>query len=146
MTLELLWYIPNQVQPGHRGDDVIDKHNSLETLSAQAKALEDHGWGGALLGTGWGRPDTFTVAAALAARTTTFQPLIAIRPGYWRPANFASAAATLDHLTGGGCWSTSCPARTTWPRTATKKVTRRIATRAPGSSSGSSADCGPRNG
>ncbi|PZG01030.1 LLM class flavin-dependent oxidoreductase [Micromonospora endophytica] len=101
MTLELLWYIPNQVQPGHRGDDVIDKHNSLETLSAQAKALEDHGWGGALLGTGWGRPDTFTVAAALAARTTTFQPLIAIRPGYWRPANFASAAATLDHLTGG---------------------------------------------
>src|SRR6185503_1016785 len=34
-------------------------------------------------------------------RTTTFEPLIAIRPGYWRPANFASAAATLDHLTGG---------------------------------------------
>jgi alkanesulfonate monooxygenase len=27
--------------------------------------------------------------------------LIAIRPGYWRPANFASAVATLDHLTGG---------------------------------------------
>ena len=27
--------------------------------------------------------------------------LIAIRPGYWRPANFASAAATLDNLTGG---------------------------------------------
>ena len=54
-----------------------------------------------LLGTGWGRPDTFTVATALAARTDTFEPLIAIRPGYWRPANFASAAATLDHLTGG---------------------------------------------
>ena len=28
------------------------------------------------------------------------KPLIAIRPGYWRPAKFASAAATLDHLTG----------------------------------------------
>ena len=41
------------------------------------------------------------MATALAARTTTFQPLIAIRPGYWRPANFASAAATLDHLSGG---------------------------------------------
>ena len=41
------------------------------------------------------------MATALAARTDTFEPLIAIRPGYWRPANFASAAATLDHLTGG---------------------------------------------
>ena len=98
---EFLWYIPNQVVPGHRGDAVAIDHNSLDVLTAQAEALESHGWGGALLGTGWGRPDTFTVAAALAARTTTFEPLIAIRPGYWRPANFASAAATLDHLSRG---------------------------------------------
>jgi alkanesulfonate monooxygenase len=96
-----LWYIPNQVKPGHRGEPSVADHNSLETLTSQAKALEQHGWKGALLGTGWGRPDTFTVAAALAARTTTFEPLIAIRPGYWRPAHLASAAATLDHLTGG---------------------------------------------
>jgi alkanesulfonate monooxygenase len=101
MSLEFLWYIPNEVRPGHRGDDAADGHNSLDTLTAHARALEEHGWGGALLGTGWGRPDTFTVATALAARTTTFQPLIAVRPGYWRPANFASAAATLDHLSGG---------------------------------------------
>lgn len=98
---EFLWYIPNHAQPGHRGDDIVDGHDSLATLTAHARTLEDNGWGGALLGTGWGRPDTFTVAAALAARTTTFQPLIAIRPGYWRPANFAAAAATLDHLTEG---------------------------------------------
>jgi len=101
MSLEFLWYIPNQSQPGHRGEPVTADHNSLATLTSHARALEEHGWGGALLGAGWGRPDTFTVATALAARTTTFQPLIAIRPGYWRPANFASAAATLDHLTGG---------------------------------------------
>ena len=96
---EFLWYIPNDTKAGHRGDTTPD--NSLETLTVQARALEDHGWQGALLGTGWGRPDTFTLATALAARTTSFEPLIAIRPGYWRPANFASAAATLDHLTGG---------------------------------------------
>jgi alkanesulfonate monooxygenase len=101
MTSEFLWYIPNQVRPGHRGDAVTDDHNSLDTLTEQARALEDHGWGGALLGTGWSRPDTFTVATALAARTTTFQPLIAVRPGYWRPAHFAAAAATLNHLSGG---------------------------------------------
>lgn len=98
---EFLWYIPNQVVAGHRGDAPAANHNSLDTLTRQALALERHGWKGALLGTGWGRPDTFTVATALAARTTTFEPLIAIRPGYWRPAHFASAAATLDHLSGG---------------------------------------------
>jgi alkanesulfonate monooxygenase len=96
---EFLWYIPNTVEAGHRGDTAAS--SDLETLTSHATALEQHGWRGALIGTGWGRPDTFTVAAVLAARTTTFEPLIAIRPGYWRPAHFASAAATLDHLTGG---------------------------------------------
>ncbi|MDO6416702.1 LLM class flavin-dependent oxidoreductase [Sphingomonas sp. BIUV-7] len=100
MSSEFLWYIPNQVEAGHRGDVSSDAW-SLDTLTSHATALEQHGWRGALIGTGWGRPDTFTVAAALTARTTTFEPLIAIRPGYWRPANFASAAATLDELSGG---------------------------------------------
>lgn len=98
---EFLWYIPNVVEAGHRGDTAVADHNSLNSLTEQAVALETHGWTGALIGTGWGRPDTFTVATALAARTTTFEPLIAIRPGYWTPAHFASSAATLDHLTGG---------------------------------------------
>lgn len=98
---EFLWYIPNMVEPGHRGDPTVQAHNSLETLTSHAKALEDHGWKGALIGTGWGRPDTFTVASVLTARTTSFEALIAIRPGYWQPAHLASSAATLDHLTGG---------------------------------------------
>ena len=98
---EFLWYIPNMVEPGHRGDPAVQAHNSLETLTSHARALEDHGWKGALIGTGWGRPDTFTVATALTARTTSFEALIAIRPGYWQPAHLASSTATLDHLTGG---------------------------------------------
>lgn len=98
---DFLWYIPNQAEAGHRGDDAEADHNSLDALTRQARAIEEHGWTGALLGTGWGRPDCFTVAAALAARTTTFEPLVAIRPGHWQPAQFASASATLDHLTGG---------------------------------------------
>jgi alkanesulfonate monooxygenase len=100
-TSDFLWYIPNDVKAGHRGDVADPHHNSIETLTEHARALERHGWQGALIGTGWGRPDTFTVASALAARTTTFEPLIAVRPGYWQPAHFASAAATLDQLTGG---------------------------------------------
>ncbi|MBM7785549.1 LLM class flavin-dependent oxidoreductase [Tenggerimyces flavus] len=101
MTLEFLWYIPNTVEPGHRGDDTADGWGTLDFSTDLAVAAEKHGWSGALIGTGWGRPDTFTVATALAARTSTFRPLVAIRPGYWRPAHFASAAATLDRLSGG---------------------------------------------
>jgi alkanesulfonate monooxygenase len=98
---EFLWYIPNTIEAGVRGDDVATGWADLDRSVTLARMTEDHGWGGALFGTSWGRPDTFTVATAIAARTTTFKPLIAIRPGYWRPAHFASAAATLDHLTGG---------------------------------------------
>lgn len=101
MSAEFLWYIPNQAVPGHRGEPVSADHNSLDTLAAQAQAVERYGWRGALIGTGWSRPDTLTVATALAARTRTFEPLVAARPGYWRPAHFASAAATLDQLSGG---------------------------------------------
>lgn len=101
MSPEFLWYIPNTVEPGHRGDDTTSGWGSIEYSTDLARTAERHGWGGALLGTGWGRPDTFTVATALAARTTTFKPLIAIRPGYWHPANFAGAAATLDQLSRG---------------------------------------------
>jgi alkanesulfonate monooxygenase len=101
MSLKFLWYIPNTVQPGHRGDEVSVGLTNLHRSTELARLCEDHGWSGALLGTGWGRPDTFTVATALVARTTNFQPLIAIRPGFWRPAHFASAAATLDQISEG---------------------------------------------
>jgi alkanesulfonate monooxygenase len=101
VSSEFLWYIPNTVEAGHRGDDVATAWANLGQSTELAQIVEDHGWGGALIGTGWGRPDTFTVATALAARTTRFQPLVAIRPGYWQPAHFASAAATLDHLSEG---------------------------------------------
>ncbi len=99
--MSYLWYIPNTVEPGHRGDDAVSGYGTLEHSVDLARTAEEHGWEGALIGTGWGWPDTFTVATAIAARTTTFKPLAAIRPGYWQPAHFASAAATLDHLSGG---------------------------------------------
>jgi alkanesulfonate monooxygenase len=99
--MEFLWYIPNQVTSGHRLDSTVEDHNGLQRLTELARSTEEHGWGGALIGTGWKRPDTFTVATSLAVGTTTFNPLIAIRPGYWEPAHFASSAATLDQLSGG---------------------------------------------
>ena len=54
MADDILWYIPNQTLPGHCGD-------------------------GALLGASWGRPDTFTVATALATCRARRYPLRAVR-------------------------------------------------------------------
>jgi len=101
VSREFLWYIPNTVLAGHRGDDTVDGWGSLEYSVDLAQRAERNGWGGALIGTGWGRPDSFVIATAIAARTTTFAPLVAIRPGYWNPAHFASAAATFDQLSRG---------------------------------------------
>ncbi|HZQ34335.1 MAG TPA: LLM class flavin-dependent oxidoreductase [Dehalococcoidia bacterium] len=99
--LEFLWYVPNTVESGHRGDDTAEGWGSLDFSAAIAQTAEAHGFAGALIGAGWGRTDTFTLATALAARTRRFQPLAAIRPGYWQPAQFACAAATLDQLSEG---------------------------------------------
>lgn len=73
----------------------------MEGSTALARSIEDHGWDGAIVGSGWGRPDTMTVATTIAARTTMFKPLIAVRPGHWQPAQFAAAAATLDQVSRG---------------------------------------------
>ena len=72
--MEFLWYIPNQVAPGHRLDDDGRGPQQPQRLTALARLTEDHGWGGALIGTGWKRPDTFTVSTALAARHHDVQP------------------------------------------------------------------------
>lgn len=101
MFYEFLTYIPNTIEPGHRGDDVVEGWGTLDHSVELARIAERHGWSGALLGTGWGRPDTFTLATMLAAKTERFRPLIAVRPGYWQPAQFASAAATLQQLSSG---------------------------------------------
>lgn len=98
MPLQFLWYIPSTVESGHRGDDSAEGWGTLDFSAGIAQAVEKHGFVGALIGAGWGRPDTFTLATALTARTRTFRPLAAIRPGYWQPATFACAAATLDTL------------------------------------------------
>ncbi|HEY7293542.1 MAG TPA: LLM class flavin-dependent oxidoreductase [Dehalococcoidia bacterium] len=101
MPLEFLWYVPNTLESGHRGDDTAEGWGTLDFSAEIAQTAESHGFDGALIGSGWGRTDTFTLATALAARTRRFQPLAAIRPGYWQPAQFACAAATLDQLCGG---------------------------------------------
>ena len=36
MSLEFLWYIPNQVTAGHRSDTTVAGHNSLQRLTARA--------------------------------------------------------------------------------------------------------------
>ena len=46
---EFLWYLPNTVEPGHRGDtgSVDDGYGSLDYQVDLARRVEDHGWAGA---------------------------------------------------------------------------------------------------
>ncbi|WP_328456776.1 hypothetical protein [Amycolatopsis sp. NBC_00438] len=37
--IEFLWYIPNQAEPGHRGDDVTEDHDSLAASTRHAEAF-----------------------------------------------------------------------------------------------------------
>ena len=55
VSREYLWYIPNTVLSGHRGDDTVDGWGSLEYSVELAQRAERNGWGGALIGAGWGR-------------------------------------------------------------------------------------------
>ena len=54
-----------QVTPGHRFDDTVAGHNSLERLVHLARLTEDHGWGGALIGTGFPFKDVSTASTYL---------------------------------------------------------------------------------
>ena len=53
MSSQFLWYLPNTVEPGHRGDtgSVDDGYGTLDYQVDLAQRVEDHGWSGALLGT-----------------------------------------------------------------------------------------------
>ena len=77
---EFLWYIPNEMQGGHRGEPTGAEHNSLDTLTAHARALDDHGWGGALIGAGWGRPDR-SKQPTRAGRAPLWMKMMALRAG-----------------------------------------------------------------
>src|ERR1700721_2452010 len=52
VSREYLWYIPNTVLSGHRGDDTVDGWGSLEYLILIAQRAMSHGWGGARIGAG----------------------------------------------------------------------------------------------
>ncbi|TYL51708.1 LLM class flavin-dependent oxidoreductase [Nocardioides sp. BGMRC 2183] len=101
MVTQFHWYVPNVISAGHRGDTNAEGWGSLDYSTEIARHTEQGGWDGALVGAGWGRPDAFSVATALLARTTTFRPIVAARPGYWSPAQFATAASTVDSLSQG---------------------------------------------
>jgi alkanesulfonate monooxygenase len=43
VSLEFLWYIPNTVQAGHRGDDVAGGWANLGRSAELAQIVEEHG-------------------------------------------------------------------------------------------------------
>ncbi|HEX3803441.1 MAG TPA: hypothetical protein VHV75_11430 [Solirubrobacteraceae bacterium] len=45
MSLRLLYYIPNTVESGHRGDDVVEEWGTLDYSTEPARLGEAHGTG-----------------------------------------------------------------------------------------------------
>lgn len=67
----------------------------------QARAHEDAGFDGVLIGGGGDGPDNLQIAALAVANTTTLQYLVAHRPGLVNPTAAARTFATLDQISGG---------------------------------------------
>jgi alkanesulfonate monooxygenase SsuD/methylene tetrahydromethanopterin reductase-like flavin-dependent oxidoreductase (luciferase family) len=102
--MTFLWYLPNTIEPGHRGDDAVDGYGTLDHSVDLARTAEEHGWEGALIGTGWGRPDTFTVATAIAARIERLRGLSASLDRDLPPLEFGLRITTLVRDTTAEAW------------------------------------------
>ncbi|WP_019634136.1 LLM class flavin-dependent oxidoreductase [Actinomadura atramentaria] len=96
--MKLLWYLtspdgPYPWEPSHRWATDFDHLRRL------ARAIDDLGYYGALIGTG--RDDGLTVAASMIGATRRMRFLTAVYPGLTSPAKLAQIAHTIDRHSGG---------------------------------------------
>ncbi|MCU1495372.1 MAG: alkanesulfonate monooxygenase [Acidimicrobiaceae bacterium] len=71
-------------------------------LTRISKAHDEAGFDRVLIGYGAVGPEGWAIASAVLHQTKQLKVLVAHRPGHVQPVVLARAAATLDHLTGGG--------------------------------------------
>lgn len=97
---EFGWYMPTRGDGPYIGvkpERVVDTAYMIRV----AQAVENAGYTFALIPTGGACTDAWVMGATLAAHTTKFKPLIAMRPGLIAPALAARMGASLDEVTGG---------------------------------------------
>ncbi|MFC5703735.1 LLM class flavin-dependent oxidoreductase [Cohnella faecalis] len=98
--VEFGWYIPTYGDGRYIGVKP-ERESTLAYLTEVAQTAERAGFTFALIPTGGSCLDAWVVGSALVNATTTFKPLVAMRPGLISPVLAARMASTLDTLSGG---------------------------------------------
>lgn len=98
MAIKVLWYLtaPDGVVPW---EEKGRWDTGFEHLRQLAAAIDKLGYYGALLATGYGGNDVFTVAAATLSATRRMKFLGAVHPGLISPAKLAQIALTINNFT-----------------------------------------------
>lgn len=99
--LEFGWYLPTSGDTVCYGDRSLDVPPSAEMFDRVVHAAEDAGFEYFLVpvaATCW---EAFTASAMAVAKTRRIKALVAARPGYITPVQFAKMIATFDQLSGG---------------------------------------------
>lgn len=99
--MEILWFIPGMGDARFLNTQESRRNTSFGYLATVARAVDSLGFTGALLPTGAGCEDSWTLASGLMAITEHMKFLIAIRPGSMSPTLAARMAASFDRLSGG---------------------------------------------
>jgi alkanesulfonate monooxygenase len=99
--MNIFWFFPTHGDGHYLGTNTGGRAITPSYLRQIALALDELGYGGALLPTGRGCEDSWLVAASLLPFTQRLKFLVAARPGLIAPALAARMAATFDRLSDG---------------------------------------------
>ncbi len=99
--MEIFWFIPTHGDGRYLGTSRGGRATDAGYLRQIAQAVDQLGFGGALLPTGRSCEDAWIVATGLMAVTQRMRFLVAVRPGLMSPAVAARMAATFDRLSNG---------------------------------------------
>ncbi|MFN8439438.1 MAG: LLM class flavin-dependent oxidoreductase [Caldilineaceae bacterium] len=99
--MNIFWFIPTHGDGHYLGTSTGGRPLTAAYMRQIAQAVDELGYGGALLPTGRGCEDSWLVAASLLPVTQRMKFLIALRPGLIAPALAAQMSATFDRLSNG---------------------------------------------
>jgi alkanesulfonate monooxygenase len=99
--LEFGWYLPTSGDTVCYGDRSLDVPPSAELFDRVVHAAEDAGFEYFLVPVAAPCWEAFTASAMAVAKTKRIKALVAARPGYITPVQFAKMIATFDQLSGG---------------------------------------------
>ncbi|WP_067621003.1 LLM class flavin-dependent oxidoreductase [Alicyclobacillus acidiphilus] len=98
--IEFGWFIPTSGDGPYIGVPP-EREATLDYMIDVAQAAEAAGFTFALIPTGSTCIDGWVLAGAIVARTKTFKPLVAMRPGFISPVLAARMAGSLDYISNG---------------------------------------------